>query len=71
MKTRKTVNLIREGRFAAEIPVELIEDETGWLPYLSVDDAARLDAARRALRDGDTAAAGRYGKVFELLPVSA
>jgi hypothetical protein len=27
--TRTTVKLIHEGRYAAQVPVELIEDETG------------------------------------------
>jgi hypothetical protein len=29
---RKTIELIREGKYAAEVPVELIEDDTGWSP---------------------------------------
>jgi hypothetical protein len=70
MTTRQTKKLIREGKYAAEIPVELIEDETAWSPYLSLDDARKLDAVRLALR-GDVAAAAKYGRVFELHPVSA
>ncbi|MEZ5820275.1 MAG: hypothetical protein AB7I42_16380 [Bradyrhizobium sp.] len=68
---RKTVKLIHEGRYAAEIPVELIEDETAWSPYLSVEDAQKLDAVRRALRGGDVTEAVKYGRIFELTPVSA
>ena len=68
---RKTVKLIHEGRYAAEVPVELIEDDTGWSPYLSLDDAKKLDAVRLALRNGDTAEAARHGRVFELTPISA
>jgi hypothetical protein len=68
--TRKTIKLVHEGGYAAEVPVELIEDETGWSPYLSVEDATKLDAVRRALREGDVAAAARHGRVFELTPVS-
>jgi hypothetical protein len=71
MTTRKTVKLIHEGKFAAEVPVTLIEDETGWSPYLSVEDATRLDNVRRALQTGDTVAAAKLARVFELLPVSA
>jgi hypothetical protein len=71
MTVRKTTKLIREGKFAADVPVELIEDETGWSPYLSLEDARRLEAVRLALRDGDIAAAAKYGRVFELTPVSA
>jgi hypothetical protein len=68
---RKTVKLIHEGRYAAEIPIELIEDDTGWSPYLSIDDAMKLDAVRAALKAGDITAASKHGRVFELLPVSA
>jgi hypothetical protein len=31
----------------------------------------KLDQIRLALRDGDIATATRYGKVYELLPLSA
>ena len=27
----------------AEVEVELLEDDTGWSPYLSVEDAYKLD----------------------------
>jgi len=69
--TRKTTRLIREGKYAAEVAVELIEEEGGWSPYLSLDDARRLDDVRRALRAGDVAAAAKHGRVYELHPVSA
>jgi hypothetical protein len=69
--TRKTVRLIHEGRYAAEVPVELIEDDTGWSPYLSLEDAKKLDAVRLALRRGEIAEAAQYGRVFELTPISA
>ena len=69
--TRKTLKFIHEGKYAAEVPVELIEDDTAWSPYLSVDDAHKLDEVRLALRRGDVAAAAKYGRVFELTPVAA
>jgi hypothetical protein len=69
--SRKTVKLVREGKYAAEVPVDLIDEEGGWSPYLSVQDAQKLDAVRLALRRGDIAAAAKHGRVFELLPVSA
>jgi hypothetical protein len=62
--------LIHEGRYAAEVPVDLIEDESGWSPYLSVQDALKLDAVRDALRRGDVTVAVQYGRVFELVPVT-
>lgn len=65
-----TITLVREGKYVAEVSVNRIEDDAGWSPYLSVQDAQRLDAVRVALRKGDIAAAAKHGRVFELLPVS-
>jgi hypothetical protein len=69
--TRKRTKLIHEGKYAAEVPVELIEDDTAWSPYLTPDDAHKLDTVRLALRRGDIAEASKHGRVFELTPVSA
>jgi len=49
----------------------LIEEEGGWSPYLSIDDAKKLETVRLALRAGDLSAAAKHGRVFELLPISA
>lgn len=68
--TRKTIKIIHEGQFAAEVPVELIEDDTAWSPYLSLEDATKLDAVRIALKAGDVKTASKYGRIFELHPVS-
>jgi len=62
---------IHEGKYAAEVPVDLIEDDTAWSPYLSPDDARKLDTVRLALRRGDVVEAAKYGRVFELTPVAA
>jgi hypothetical protein len=35
--TRKVVKFIREGKYAADVPVTLIEDDAAWSPYLSVE----------------------------------
>jgi hypothetical protein len=63
--------LIHEGRYAAEVSVTVTDDEGGWSPYVSVEEARKLDTIRHALRRGDLTAAAKYGKVFELLPVSS
>jgi hypothetical protein len=68
--TRRAIKLVREGRYAAEVAVDLIDDETAWSPYLTVEDATKLDAVRMALRTGDIGTAAKYGRIFELLPVS-
>ncbi|MDB5567968.1 MAG: hypothetical protein JWP84_4534 [Tardiphaga sp.] len=69
--TRKTTKLIHEGGYAAEVPVELIEDDTGWSPYLSPEEVRKLETVRLALRRGDVAEAAKHGQVFELTPISA
>ena len=66
MKTRRHTRLVHEGGFVAEIEVDLIESEDSWAPYLSPDDASKLDDAREALRRGDIEAAARFGRVYEL-----
>ena len=69
MKTRKTTKIIHEGEYIAEVEVELIDTDEGWSPYLSLDDAYRVDDVRKALHEGDTVAAGKYGRVYRLTPV--
>ena len=61
---------VHEGRYAAELEVEVIESHTGWAPYLSLPDARKLDEVRQALRKGDFKAAARLGRVYELTPVT-
>lgn len=68
---RKSSKYVHEGKYAAEVPVDLIEDDTAWSPYLSPDDARKLDSVCLALRRGDIAEAAKYGRVFELTPVAA
>ena len=67
---RNSLEFVHEGKYAAEIPVELIEEEGGWSPYLSLEDAKKLEVVRLALRRGDVAEAAKHGRVFELHPVS-
>jgi hypothetical protein len=70
MKQRKKSKYVHEGQYVAEVDVELFEDETGWSPYLSVEDAYKLDDVRDALRRGDIEAAAKYGRIYELRPVA-
>jgi hypothetical protein len=70
MSTRKKTKLVHEGRYVAQVEVELLEDETGWSPYLTPADANKLDDVRAALRRGDLAAASDLARVFELRPVA-
>lgn len=69
MSAKQSVKLIREGQFAAEVEVELLEDETGWSPYLSLAAARKLDEVRAALKKQDIEAAARQARVYKLTPV--
>ena len=69
MNARRHTRFVREGSYAADVEVELIEEANGWSPYLSLDDARKLDNVREALRRGDLEAASRLARVFSLTPV--
>lgn len=70
MSKRHRIKFVHEGKYVAEVDVELLEDETEWSPYLSVEDAYKLDDVRDALRRGDIAAAAKHARVFSLQPVA-
>lgn len=70
MKKRSHTKLVREGKYVAEVEVELIETDEGWSPYLSLEDAYKLDDIREALRRGDIKDATRFARVFTLTPVA-
>jgi hypothetical protein len=71
MRTRRQRKFLHEGDYVAEVDVELVETDAGWSPYLSLDDAYRLDDVREALRRGDVQAASRLARVYTLTPVPA
>ncbi|MEW6264880.1 MAG: hypothetical protein AB1641_17535 [Thermodesulfobacteriota bacterium] len=70
MSKRPHIKLLHEGQYVAEVEVELIDTDTGWSPYLSLDDAYKLDDVREALRRGDVKTASRLAWVFTLTPVA-
>jgi hypothetical protein len=70
-ETRKSKELIHEGKYAAEVTIDLLYSDESWSPTMSADDARKLEAVRLALRAGDIATAAKYSRVFELTPVAA
>jgi hypothetical protein len=68
---RKSTKLIHEGKYVAEVVVELLYDDESWSPTMSLDDARKLEAVQLALRRGDIAEAAKHSRVFELTPVAA
>jgi hypothetical protein len=67
---RRESQPIHEGQYVAEVEIDLIEDESGWSPYLSLADAQKLDVVREALRRGDLKSAARVARVFSLTPIA-
>jgi hypothetical protein len=69
MRKRQHKKLVHEGQYVAEVEIELIDTDEGWSPYLSMDDAFKLDDVRDALRKGDLRKASRLARVFTLTPL--
>ncbi len=70
MKKRSHTKFVHCGKYVAEIDIELLVTDDEWSPYLSIDDANKLDNVRQALQRGDLKTAAQYGRVFTLTPVT-
>ena len=70
MTTREKVKYVHEGEYVAEVDVNVITTDDAWSPYLSVQDAYKLDDVRDALRRSDIAAASRIARVYIKKPVA-
>lgn len=71
MSKKRQIKLVHEGEYVAEVEVELIESTEGQGPYLSVEDAQKLDGIRQALRRGDLHKANTLARVYRLMPVAS
>ena len=70
VSVRSVLRFVRCGAFAADVNVEIFEDARSWAPYLSLEDAYKLDDVRDALRAGDVDRASRLAeRVYRLTPV--
>ena len=70
MNKRKETKYIHEGKFVAEVDVELIVTDDEWSPYLSLQDAYRLDDVREALQRGDLNSASKIARIFTMQPIA-
>lgn len=70
MITKKRTKIIHEGKYVAEVVIDVYEDDTGWSPYLSAETAYLLEDVREALRVGDLPGAAKFGKVYVLTPIA-
>ncbi len=69
-----TTKFVHIGDYIAEVDVQLIYDpagQPGWGPYLSSEDALKLDRVRRALKQGELSDAAREARVYRVERVAA
>ncbi len=71
MITQRSKKLVHEGGYLAEVEIELIIADDEWSPYLSLNEAAKLDEVRDALKNEDIARALQFGRVYKLTPAAA
>jgi hypothetical protein len=69
MRTKHHSKLLHEGNYVAEVDVELVELDSSWSPYISVEDAYKLDEVRDALQRDDLDRALQLARVYTLTPV--
>ena len=70
MTKKHQTKLVYEGKYLAEVDVELIETPEKWSPYLSLEDAQKLDEVREALRRDDIATAAKLARIYKVTPVA-
>ena len=71
MTKRRISKLVHVNEYLAEVDIELIYNDDDWSPYLSVEDASKLDDVRDALMRKDIETASQLSRVYKLLPVDA
>ena len=69
MKTKKS-HFIHEGRYAAEVEVAYVDDNSPWSPIVEKEDVFKTDRVRLALRRVDVRAAAKEAKIFEMMPLA-
>ena len=67
----KVTRFVHAGKSVAEVEVFSIPDEEAWGPYLSLDDATKLQDVEEALKAGDLKSASKLARIYELKPVAA
>jgi hypothetical protein len=67
--SRTLKKMIHVGGYVAEVDVALEESTDDWAPYISLQDALRVDEVREALQRGDITSASKEASVFEISPV--
>lgn len=70
MNKCKHIKYVHERKYFAEIEVELLETDSGWSPYLSIEDALKIDDVRDALQHNDVEKAKINASVYEVVSIN-
>ena len=70
MHTKTQTKIIRQGDYMAEVQVTLTYTDHDWSPYLSLQEAEKLDHLRMALQQNDLATATQLARVYRLTPIA-
>ena len=70
MTKKRIAKLVHIDEYVAEVDLELIYTEDDGSPYLSVDDAMKLDDVHEALRKKDFETATKLARVYKLSPLA-
>ncbi len=69
--TKRTVKkLIHVDKYVAEVEVVMLYTDDDWSPYLSVEDAMKLDDVRESLQRKDFETAQKLSRVYTLSPLT-
>ncbi|WP_099239310.1 hypothetical protein [Synechococcus sp. BDU 130192] len=69
MNTKTQTKIIRQGDYLAEVQITLTYTDHDWSPYLSLEEAEKLDNLRLALQNKDLQVASKLAKIYHLTPV--
>ncbi len=69
MANKKKTKFIHTDRYVAEVDVELEVAGQEWAPYLSLEDARKLDFVKECLKKEDLKPISDIARVFEKKPV--
>jgi len=69
MAIKKKTKFIHTDRYVAEVDVELEDVNQDWAPYLSVEDARKLDYVKECLENNNLKPISDIARIFEKKPV--
>lgn len=70
MNSKPKTKIIRQGKYIAEIEITLTYTDEDWSPYLSLEEAEKLDNLRLALQNNDLKTATELARIYHLTPVT-